>query len=67
MKIKNNMKDIPSPLITKVNGERLQQVAEYKYLGSTIYEYDEMRSIGDVKKCIGKRKTAFWNCKDLLK
>ena len=28
--------------------------------------YDDMRSLGDVKKRIGMKKTAFWKCKELL-
>ena len=48
MKVANNAKDPQPSLIIKVNGDRLKQVKEYRYLGSMIYE--DMRSIGDVKE-----------------
>ena len=65
MKVANNAKDIPPSLIIIVNGERLKQVKEYRYLGSMIYE--DMRSIGDVKRRIGMGKTAFLKCKELFR
>ena len=65
MKVANNAKDIPPPLTIKVNGDRLKQVKEYRYLGSKIY--DDMRSIGDVKRRTGMGKTTFWKCKQLFR
>ena len=65
MKVANNAKDIPPSLIIEVNGERLKQVKEYRYLGSMICE--DMRSIGDLKRRIGMGKTAFLKCKELFR
>ena len=57
MKIAKN----PSPL----NGEILQQVSEYNYLGSNISE--DIRSLGDAKKRIGMGKTAFLEMQRAIK
>ena len=65
LKVANNAKDISPSLIIKVNGDRLKQVKEYRYLESMIYE--DMRSIGDVKGRIGMGKTAFLKCKELFR
>ena len=61
MKIKNKAKEVPLPLIIKVNGKTLQQVTEYVFLESMIY--DDMRSSGDVKKRNGMGKMGFGNAK----
>ena len=65
MRIKSKAKEISSPLTIKVNGTTLQQVKEYKYLGSMIS--DDIRCMGDVNKQIGMGNTTFWKYKELLK
>ena len=65
LKVADNAKDPAPSLIIKVNGDRLKQVKEYRYLGSMIYE--DMRSIGDVKRRIGMGKAAFFKCKELFR
>ena len=48
-----------------VQGEQLEQVKEYTYLGSVID--GTLNSSVELKKCIGMAKSAFWNCKDILR
>ena len=48
-----------------MQGEQLEQVKEYTYLGSVIDE--TLKSAVDLKKRIGMAKSAFWNCKDILR
>ena len=58
IKITSNKNDII--LAIKVKGVQLEQVNEYKYLGSLVEE--NMRCIKkEVKIRIGMVKTAFWN------
>ena len=63
IKITSNKND--TVLVIKVKGVQLEQVKEYKYLGSLIEE--DMRCIKDIKTRIGMAKTAFWNYKELLR
>ena len=65
LQVANNAKDPPPSSIIKVNGDRLNHVEEYRYLGSMIYE--DMRSIGGVKRRIGMGKTTFLKCKELFR
>ena len=55
----------PNRLSIITSGTKLKQVSEYRYLGSSIDERGS--SLGEVKKRIGMRKTAFWKCKELLR
>jgi len=48
-----------------VNGETLEQVTKYKYLGSWLTE--DGRCDLEIKTRIGMAKDAFWKHKDLLK
>ena len=63
MKIMANEND--TVLAIKVKSVQVEQVEEYKYLGSLIEE--DMRCIKEVRTRIGMAKTAFWNYKELLK
>ena len=46
-------------------GEKLEQVKKYKYLGSWITENG--KCLEEVKNRIGQAKTEFWNCKEFLR
>ena len=48
-----------------VDGEQLEQVEKYKYLGSWITENCSCEE--EVKSRIGKAKNDFWNCKEFLR
>ena len=49
--------------VTEVNGEKLEQVSGYKYLGSWVTE--DGKSEKEVKARIGMAKGAFWKLKEL--
>ena len=48
-----------------VNGKQLEQVKDYKYLGTNIS--DDGKCIKEVKIRVALAKTAFWRHKELLK
>ena len=49
----------------KVDGEYLEQVSHYKYLGSKIDE--NCSSLAEVRLRIGMARAAFWDCKEFLR
>ena len=49
----------------KVDGEYLEQVSHYKYLGSKIDE--NCSSLAEVRVRIGIARAAFWDCKEFLR
>jgi len=51
--------------ISAVNGEKLEQVTQYKYLGSWVTE--DGKCDLEVKARIGMAKDAFWKYNELLK
>ena len=55
----------PTPLNITLNGNPLQQVMDYCYLGSNVDE--KVSLLGEVKKHIGLSKTAFWKFKEFLR
>ena len=63
MKVSRNKNN--NGLTIKVKGVKLEQVEQYKYLGSLINE--EMRCTKEVKSRIGMAKTTFWKYKELLR
>ena len=49
----------------KVDGEYLEQVSHYKYLGSKIDE--NCSSLAEVRVRIGMARAVFWDCKEFLR
>ena len=48
-----------------MGGEYLEQVSQYRYLGSIIDELGS--SLSEVKTRIGAAKDAFWKCKEFMR
>ncbi len=46
-------------------GEELEQVQQYQYLGSTVTEDGKIKD--EIRRRIGKAKTKFWESKELLR
>ena len=54
-----------SRITIKIDGAELEQVKEYKYLGTIITE--DCRCNDEVRRRIGQAKNEFWNCKEFLR
>ncbi|KAG1652517.1 Tyrosine-protein phosphatase 10D [Nymphon striatum] len=48
-----------------VDGQKLEHVKEYTYLGSVVNE--NAKCLTEVRKRIGMAKTSFWKCKEFLR
>ncbi|KAG1686589.1 Arachidonate 12-lipoxygenase, 12R-type [Nymphon striatum] len=48
-----------------VDGQKLEHVKEYTYLGSVVKE--NAKCLTEVRKRIGMAKTSFWKCKEFLR